>query len=118
MKSDLPDRTFKFATEIVKLYKYLHRQTDVPDVLQRQLLKAGTSIGANVHEGQSSQSQADFLTKYSIACKESRETLYWLRLINATDDCLNDRLDLLKEADELTAILTAIIIKVKVKKKK
>ncbi len=76
MKRDLPGRTFGFATEIVLLCRELDAMQGVPRILARQLLRAGTSIGANVEEGQASQSRADFTSKYSIACKEAREVHY------------------------------------------
>ncbi|MGD9201512.1 MAG: four helix bundle protein [Chitinispirillia bacterium] len=72
-KRDLPERSFKLAISIVKLCKQLRENSDVFYDIIRQLLKAGTSVGANIEEGESSQSEADFLTKYSIACKECRE---------------------------------------------
>ena len=79
MKSDLPDRSFEFATRIVKFCFVLQKQHGVTHVLANQLLRAGTSIGANIEEGQSSQSEADFVSKYAIACKEARKTRYWRR---------------------------------------
>ncbi|WP_341540163.1 four helix bundle protein [Hydrogenispora ethanolica] len=85
MKSDLPERTFAFAVEIVELCKELNGKRGITRTLLTQLLRSGISVGANVQEGQSSQSTADFLTKYSIACKEARETHYWLRLLVATN---------------------------------
>ena len=84
MKSDLPERTFAFSIKIVELCKAIEGKMGVSRALANQLFRSGTSIGANVHEGQSSQSEADFISKYSIACKEARETLYWLRLLEAT----------------------------------
>jgi four helix bundle protein len=78
----------------------------------QQLLRAGTSVGANVEEGQASQSRADFVSKYSIACKEARETLYWLRLIAASGLAAGDDLRALTtESNELVAILTTIVKK-------
>ena len=76
MKSDLSERTFAFATRVVKLCQFLDERPGVSRTLSRQLLRSGTSIGANVEEGQASQSEADFISKYSIACKEARETHY------------------------------------------
>ena len=117
MKSDLPMRTFEFAKQIVRLCLDLDRTAGVPRTLANQLLRSGTSIGANVEEGQASQSAADFVSKYSIACKEARETHYWLRLISATDLLDAARVKLhLDECNELIAILTSIIIKMKQKK--
>ncbi len=77
-----------------------------------QLLRSDTSIGANVEEGQASQSKADFVSKYSIACKEARETHHWLRLLASTELVSADRLfPLTDKANELIAILTTIIKK-------
>ena len=74
------------------------------------LLRSGTSIGANVEEGQASQSRADFIAKYSIACKEARETHYWLRLLVASEVITESKLqDLIDESNQLVAILTSII---------
>ena len=70
MKSDLPNRTFEFAKRIVRLCRYLEDRPGVSRVLANQLLRSGTSVGANIEEGQASQSEADFVSKYSIACKE------------------------------------------------
>jgi four helix bundle protein len=112
MKSDLPDRTFAFATRIVRLCLVLDQAPGVSRTLGNQLLRAGTSIGANVEEGQAAQSRADFVSKYSIACKEARETHYWLRLLVATDILPEERLQVLEqECNEFIAILTAIIKK-------
>ncbi|MGE5582548.1 MAG: four helix bundle protein [Bacillota bacterium] len=80
MKNDLPERTFQFAVDIVNLCRLLDKNPGVSRTLANQLLRSGPSIGANVQEGQASQSEADFLTKYSIACKEAQETQYWLRI--------------------------------------
>ena len=86
----------------------------MPRTLAHQLLRSGTSIGANIEEAQASQSTADFISKYSIACKEARETHYWLRLLAATDILPEHRLsDLLNECNELIAILTSIIKKLR-----
>ncbi len=117
MKSDLPDRTFEFAKQIVKLCRELDALPGAPRTISNQLLRSGTSIGANVEEGQASQSKADFVSKYSIACKEARETHYWLRLISATALLDNGRLKPhLDECNQLIAILTSIIIKMRTKK--
>lgn len=70
MKTDLPERTFAFALRVVKLCKHLDEAPGVARTMSRQLLRSGTSIGANVEEGQGGQSRADFISKYSIACKE------------------------------------------------
>ncbi len=119
MKSDLPERTFEFASQIVGLCRDLDETPGAPRALTNQLLRSGTSIGANIEEGQASQSEADFVSKYSIACKEARETYYWLRLIAASNLIDDSRLEPhLDECNELIAILTSIIIRMKAKKGK
>ncbi|MGI5925525.1 MAG: four helix bundle protein [Lentisphaeria bacterium] len=90
----------------------------VSRTLAKQLLRSGTSIGANLEEGKGSQSEADYLTKCSIACKEARETLYWLKLLVASEILSANRLlELTTECDELVAILTSIVKKLKEKRK-
>ena len=77
------DKSFAFAVRIVKLYKYLcDEQKEY--VLSKQLLRCGTSIGANINEAQAGQSKADFIAKMSIASKEARETNYWIELLIET----------------------------------
>jgi four helix bundle protein len=78
---DITDRTFYFAAEIIRFCDALDSSRGTVRVLARQLLRAGTSIGANVEEAQAGQSRADFISKYSIALKEARESIYWLRLL-------------------------------------
>ena len=117
MKSDLPERTFEFARRIVLLCQALDKTPEVSRTLSNQILRSGTSIGANVEEGQASQSDADFVSKYSIACKEARETHYWLRLLTATDILPSSKLTpLTDEANELIAILTTIEKKLRSRK--
>ncbi len=109
-KVDLQERTFEFARRIVKLCQHLDRTPGVSRVLANQLLRSGTSIGANVEEGQAGQSRADFVSKMSIACKEARETHYWLRLLVAAEIVDQTRLSgLLDESNQLVAILTTIV---------
>jgi four helix bundle protein len=111
---DLPVRTFEFARRIVKLCQTLDRASGVSRTLANQLLRSGTSIGANVEEAQYGQSRADFLNKISVACKEARETHYWLRLLSASKTVPESRLsEILDEANQLIAILTTIIRKTK-----
>jgi four helix bundle protein len=110
MKIDITERSFKFALRIVNLCRFLEGERKINQVLIKQLIRSGTSVGANIEEAQAGQSRADFLSKTSVACKECRETLYWLRLISASDASLSDRLaDIIKEADELVRILTSIV---------
>lgn len=94
----------------MKLCQFLDKQAGVGRTLGKQLIRSGTSIGANVEEAQGGQSRADFLSKISIACKEARETLYWLKLLEAAEVIHVDRLKEIKaEANELVGILTTII---------
>ena len=112
MSTGLPARTFDFAKRIVKLCQVLDNNPGVSRTLGRQLIRSGTSIGANVEEGQASQSRADFCSKYSIACKEARETHYWLRLLAETDLLKSEQLaPITQECNELIAILTSIVKK-------
>ena len=109
-RRDLPERTFEFARRVVKLCQELDQAPGANRTLSHQLLKSGTSIGANVEEAQAGQSKADFVSKMSIACKEARESHYWLRLLVATEVLPQARLtDLLDEANQLIAILTSVI---------
>ena len=117
MKTDLPERTFEFAQLVVRLCQTLDQTPGVSRTLANQLLRSGTSIGANVEEGQAAQSEADFASKYSIACKEARETHYWLRLLSASAVVTEAKLtDLTAECNELVAILTTIVKKLKQKR--
>ena len=109
-RRDILERTFRFSVRVVKLCQTLDERPGVGRTLGRQLLRSGTSIGANVEEAQAGQSRADFASKYSIACKEARETLYWLRLLSECDLLPASRLtEITQECDELVAILTAIV---------
>ena len=82
---EIKERTFDFATRIVRLCRALEEMSGAPRTLANQLLRSGTSIGANVEEAHGSHSKPDFIAKMSIATKEARETNYWLRLIAATE---------------------------------
>ncbi len=111
MNQDITERTFEFAVRIVKLCQFLEEKSGIPRTLSQQLLRSGTSIGANVEEARAGQSKADFIHKNTIALKEARETHYWLRLLVATAIIPKEKLsNLLQEADELTRILGAIIV--------
>ena len=109
MKNIIEKKSFDFAIRIVKLYKYLCNNKK-EYVLSKQVLRSGTSIGANVAEAQQAQSKADFISKLSIALKETTETKYWLRLLNATN-YLNqsDIKSLLDDCIEIEKILTSIL---------
>ena len=109
MKNNLvQQKSYEFALKVIALYKELVKQNEF--VLSRQMLRAGTSIGANVEEALAGQSRADFLSKMAIASKEARETRYWLRLLK--EDCPENKdLDeLILLSEELIRILTKIIL--------
>jgi len=106
----IQERSFEFAVRIVRLCQVLDEKPGVSRTLALQLLRAGTSVGANVAEAQAGQSKKDFVAKMAIAAKEARETHYWLRLLTASEMIENARLSpLLDEANQIVAILTAII---------
>ena len=108
-KHDIYDRTFEFACRIVRLHRTLVRDRSARQ-LSSQLLRAGTSIGANLEEAEAGQSKADFISKCRIALKEARETRYWLRLFAATATVKPTRLTpLTNEAGEIIAILPTIV---------
>ncbi len=101
-------KSFQFAVRIVNLYKYLSKDKS-EYVLSKQLLKSGTSIGANVAEGERAQSKADFYAKMSIALKEANETYYWLRLLYATQYLTEKEfLSLENDVNELISLLVSI----------
>jgi four helix bundle protein len=105
---DLRERAFRFACDVITLHDSLGR-AGARD-LTRQLLRAGTSIGANLEEADAAQSRPDFISKCTIALKEARESHYWLRLLRATRKIPNGE-QLLSDANELVAILTTIVRK-------
>ena len=109
MDITVEQKSFQFAVRIVRLYKYL-RSVKKEFVLAKQLLRSGTSIGANVAEAQQAQSRADFISKMNIALKETAETNYWLRLLHATE-YLNDQefQSVFEDCNEVGKMLTAII---------
>jgi len=100
-------KSFDFALEIIELYKILKSKNEF--VISKQLLRSGTSIGANVEEATAAQSKKDFATKMSIASKEARETRYWLRLLNKSKLVEYDYKNYLNKIDELIRIITAIV---------
>ncbi len=103
------DRSRAFALRIINLYRSLYRD-EVGRVLGKQLLRSGTSIGANVEEAQAGQSKADFISKMSIALKEARESKYWLALILDAQLFPAQRITpLLQESEEIVKILYTII---------
>jgi len=108
---DIVARTFQFASSIVDLANQLDDGKVSTRVLTRQILRSGTSIGANIEEAQAAESKADFTHKYNIALKEARETRYWLRLIVASNGSEKTDLgSLIKESDEICRIIAQIVI--------
>jgi len=100
------EKSFEFSLKIIELYKYL-RNTKKEYVLSKQILRSGTSIGANIEESLSAQSRKDFLSKMSIALKEARETNYWLRLLKGSGYIKKE--DLINQSIEIRKILSSIV---------
>ncbi len=102
-------KSFHFAVRIVKLCNHL-RSTKKEYTLSKQLLRSGTSIGANISEAQQAQSKADFISKMSISLKEAAETNYWLRLLQATNYLSEAEFQSIhSDCCELERMLTAIV---------
>ena len=113
MKSKIEEKSFAFAKRIVNCYRFLCIEKN-EYVLSKQLLRCGTSIGANVSEAQRAQSKADFYTKMTIALKESNETEYWLRLLHETDYISAEEYNSISpDINEIISMLTAITRTVK-----
>lgn len=106
-KNVIREKSFLFSVEILKLHTELCKES--PDI-SRQLLRSGTSIGANVSEAEHAQSPRDFINKLSISRKEANESKYWLELLEATSYLEpNKSKVLIDQVDEITKILTSII---------
>ena len=111
MKSDnaVVDKGMAFSIRIVKLYKFLI-ENKREYVLSKQILRSGTSIGANVKEGVRGQSKADFISKMAIALKEASETEYWLELLYKTDYLNENQYNSINsDCEELIKILMSIV---------
>ena len=109
-KPDIVERTVRYSLKIIHLYRIVCND-DVGRVLGKQLLRSGTSVGANVHEAQGAQTKADFNAKMYIAYKEARETAYWLKLV-AEAGIVNGRLlpEISDETNQLIKILSSILL--------
>ncbi len=106
---DIRDRTFRFGVRIVRMTNRLPRTIPGTEVA-RQVIRSGTSIGANLEEADASESKDDFVHKAKIALKEARETRFWLRTIIESELlCDEETKTLLGESDELVRIIYAII---------
>ena len=109
MSNAIQDKSRAFAIEIINCYKFLVEEQH-EYVLSKQLLRCGTSIGANTRESKNAQSKNDFLNKLSIALKEADETDYWLDLLHATNYIDDMKFEsLANDCNEIIAILTSII---------
>jgi len=112
-RSIIYQKAYPFALEIIKLYKHLSTEKK-EFILSKQLLRAGTSIGANVNEAISSESKRDFVHKLGIALKEARETSYWLNLLKDSEYIINEQFIILNDlCNSLIKILTSIILTTK-----
>jgi four helix bundle protein len=110
----IADRTKALAIRIVKACTFLEEKSSVCRTLSKQLLRSGTSIGANVREAQSAQSDKDFLSKLEIALKEERETEYWLEILIESELVEKNKFELLlQETREIGKILVTSTKKVK-----
>ncbi len=107
-KNIIQEKSFCFALRIVKLYRYL-KENKKEYILSKQLLRSGTSIGANVEEAIGGQSKNDFISKISVAYKESRETLYWIKLLKESYYLNEKQSDsLINDCEEIIKIITKI----------
>ncbi|MBI5326341.1 MAG: four helix bundle protein [Ignavibacteriae bacterium] len=104
----IKEKSFDFAVSIVKLYKFLVSNKK-EFVLAKQLLKSGTSIGANIEEALGAQSKNDFISKISISYKEARETHYWIRLLKETGFLTEKQfVSMIKDVEEILKLITSI----------
>lgn len=109
MDNAVKEKSFRFAVRIVNLCKFL-RETKHERVMSKQLLRCGTSIGANTAESQQAQSRPDFISKLNIALKEAVETDYWLRLLYETEYLTKEQFDsIIADCDELEKLLVSIV---------
>ena len=105
----IEEKSFEFAVRVVNLYKYLTSEKQ-EFVMSKQLLRSGTSIGANVSEAQQAQSPMDFLSKMSISLKESYESDYWLRLLHRTDYLNQEEYNsIITDCQTISKLLVSII---------
>jgi four helix bundle protein len=101
------EKSFHFALQIIELYKKLVAEKEF--VISKQLLRSGTSIGANVEEATAAISKKDFIVKMSISSKEARETRYWLRLLEKSELVNVQVSEELKQVEHIINIITAIV---------
>ena len=115
-ESVLRDKSYGFAIRIVRLSQYLKQEKKEFD-LSKQILRSGTSIGALIREAEYAQSNADFISKFSISLKEANETAFWLSLLKDTD-YIEEKLysSLFSDCDEIISMLVSTIKTMKIKK--
>ncbi len=106
-ESIIQKKSFDFALSIIQLYKELAKSNDT--IILKHLLRSATSTGANVQEGSAGQTKRDFISKMSIASKEARETLYWIKLLSESKYYNKDLQSYYSDCSELVKILTKIV---------
>lgn len=106
-KSIIKTKSFQFSLKIIELYKKLKAEKEF--VISKQVLRSGTSIGANIEEALAGQTKKDFTAKMSISSKEARETNYWLRLLKESEMTKINVDEHLNDVNELIRMLTAIV---------
>jgi four helix bundle protein len=106
-KKVILDKSFNFSLDMISLYRNLSSNKEY--VLSKQVLRSGTSIGANIEEASAAQSRRDFISKMSIASKEARETRYWLKLLDRSQIVSNNYQPYLEEIEQIIRILTTIV---------
>ncbi len=103
------DKSIAFAIRMIKAYQFLCKEQH-EYIISKQMVRSGTSIGANVCEAEHAESKADFVHKMSIALKEANETNYWLLLLNKSEYINSNEYDSIhKECDELIRLLATIV---------
>ena len=113
MDNAVREKSYRFAVRIVKLCRFLKNEKK-EHIMSRQLLRSGTSVGANVAEAQHAQSRQDFLAKLNIALKEAAETDYWLRLLYETEYLTERQFkSIYEDCDEVERLLVSIVKSVK-----
>ena len=109
MPESFAQRSFQFALDILSYYRLIRRTTDLPQHIALEMLRAGTSIGANLEEAVSASSRRDLLAKNSIALREARECRYWLRIVRADQPALAGTDQLLSECHQLVSVLSSAV---------
>lgn len=115
MENIIADKTIDFAVRIIKFYKYLCDEKK-EYIISKQILRSGTSIGANVRESKNAQSTADFINKLNIALKEADETQYWLEILERAEIVKTEQVKKLR--NDLSEIIAILVSSVKTSKNK